>query len=307
MNISLEPEGEIFTVCYFTLDNCNSPDFSPSPNSENLVFTEICIKFGFSIANFRAIFEVWRRDCCVQGDVDEGIVICDSVRLRFKQPEDCSAIFLLSETCHWGNKTTTAPAHHLHGGCRKVLWERHQLSGGCWTPSPSSRARMSSCLTHASEQQEGCRPQELPLRLQVTELSWQWPGSIFRSGICTSVVESSCAHNPQVTLLPFALRKPPDFFSGSSSEQLSSYVVQSICTIFTFFTSYLLQREALKKPLQSCLSMGPAHLVPYSSEWRAAPLDTPCPTIPPAQPQADTFPRVQGSRKKQKRAVILCL
>lgn len=92
---------------------------------------------------------------------------------------------------------------------------------------------MSRCLTHASEQQEGCRPQELPLGVQVTELSWQWPGPIFRSGICTSVAESSCTHHPQVTPLAFALRKPPDCFSGSSSEQLSSHVVQSIWIIFT--------------------------------------------------------------------------
>lgn len=92
---------------------------------------------------------------------------------------------------------------------------------------------MRICLTHASEQQEGCWPQELPLGVQVTELSWQWPAPIFRSGICTSVVESSCTQHPQVTPLPFALRKPPDCFSGSSSEQLSSYVVQSRWIIFT--------------------------------------------------------------------------
>lgn len=150
---------------------------------------------------------------------------------------DCSAIFLPSETCPWGNKplckATSAPAHHLHGGCRKVFLEHLQPSGGSWAGSPSSRACVRICLIHASEQQEGCRPQELPLGVRVTELSWQWSVPIFRSGICTSVVESSCTHHPQVTPLPFALRKPPDCFSGSSSEQLSSYVVQSIWIIFT--------------------------------------------------------------------------
>lgn len=100
VNISLEPEGEIFAVCYFVLDSFNSsPDFCCPPISENPVFTEIWVKFGFAIANFRAILEVWSRDCYVQGDVDQEGVICDSVWLRFKQPGDFSAIFLLSETC----------------------------------------------------------------------------------------------------------------------------------------------------------------------------------------------------------------
>lgn len=246
MNTSLENKGEIFAVCYFVLDNFNSspnssPDFWPPPKSESPVFTEFCVKFGFSIACFRAIFEVWSRDCCVHGDVDHGGIICDSVLLRSKQPEDCSAIFLQSERniaeCPWGkkplSKVTCAPAHQLHGGCRKALWERHQPSGGCWAGSASSRACMSSCLTHASEQQEGCWPQELPLAVRVTALSWQLPGPIFRSGICTSAVESSCTQHPQVTPLPFALRRPPDCFSGSSSEQLSSHVVQSIWVTFT--------------------------------------------------------------------------
>lgn len=72
----LEPEGEIFAVCYFILDSFNSsPDFCLPPNSENPVFIEICVKFGFSTANFRAIFDQWSRDCCVQVDVDHEVMI----------------------------------------------------------------------------------------------------------------------------------------------------------------------------------------------------------------------------------------
>ena len=58
----LETEGEIFAVHCLVLDSFNSSlDFCPLPNSENPVFAEkIRVKFGFSIANFRAIFEVWR-------------------------------------------------------------------------------------------------------------------------------------------------------------------------------------------------------------------------------------------------------
>lgn len=42
-------------------------------------------------------------------------------RLRFKQPEDCSAMYQLSEKCPPEDKppgkATSTPAHCLHSGC----------------------------------------------------------------------------------------------------------------------------------------------------------------------------------------------
>lgn len=114
---------------------------------------------------------------------------------------------------------------------------------------PSNRVCVSGCCTHSSEQQEGCRLQELPLGARVTEQSWQWPGLIFRSGICISVVESSCMHHPQVTPLVITPRKPPDCFSRPSSEQLSSHVLGSSMGYFYLFACCVHPREAPKKPL----------------------------------------------------------
>lgn len=131
-----------FALCYFALDSFNSsPDFWPPPNNENPVFTEIFVKFGLSIASFRAIFEAWSGDCCVHGDVDLWFCLAEvqaAWRLFCNIPAERD-VSLREKAAMQGSLCSRSRAH---GGCRKVLWERHQLSGGCWAGSPSSRARV---------------------------------------------------------------------------------------------------------------------------------------------------------------------
>lgn len=145
------------------------------------------------------------------------------------------------------------------------------------------------------------------------------------------MVESSCTRHPQLTPLAVTSRKPPDCFSGSSSEQLSSCVSlpcgeelhELFCPLCTLCVP---KGGSWKAPYRFCIKaseMGvigkkiacgwSQHTLPImalSVEWCMWTLCAP--PLPPAQPQARQplaapFLLAPGGGKKWQRAVFSAL
>lgn len=140
------------------------------------------------------------------------------------------------------------------------------------------------------------------------------------------MVESSCTHHPQVTLLAVTPRKPPDCFSGSSNEQLSFCPCllhgEKLHTLFSPLCTLHVPRGGFQKPPwifwtnasemvvigKKIARVGLEHLAPHGSRWEAEGLMRTlcCPSLSPALGRAGTSCHLPAGGRGWKEKVKSC-